>query len=384
MKSDKIVEKLKSSNLKNYGFENISQVIDKKENIKKKHLENGFTKYLEKLEETEYRFHNIENEKYEGLGNEYTFYHKKCGEEFVDRITYDKPLPICNHCYPKIWGSSFEGKGLIDFIKTICNDVEENNRKLISPKEVDIFIPSKHIAIEYSGLYWHSDYFKKDKWYHYNKWKECNDKGIRLITIWDSEWKFKKEKVKSRLIHILGNEKGIGARKCVIREIDTKEAIEFCETNHLHGYTKSSVKLGAFYEDELVGVMTFGKRKITGGISEWEIMRFCTSCNVVGLASKFVKYFKKTYSPEKLVSYSDNRWDTGKVYENIGFVQTNTPNPGYWYTSNFLSLEHRYKFRKKRLVEQGADSSLTEKEIMDSLGYSRVWDCGVRRWELKF
>ncbi len=380
MQNSIIIEKYKHTFNEKYGVDNPAKI----QAVKNKNSNSQIEKSKEKYEDYIREFGFELQEEFKGFHKSHIFKHTDCGNvfEWNPRSGY-KSIPHCNICHTSHITSSKAEEELREFLKSILDDrILSNNRTLIPPKEVDIYIPSKYLAIEYCGLYWHSESNEKDKWYHFNKWKECNDKGIRLLTIWDSEWINKQEIVKNRLKHILGNEKGIGARKCEIKEIELSQTREFCEVNHLHGYQQSSVKLGAFYEDELVGVMTFGKRKITGGISEWEIMRFCTSCNVVGLASRFVGKFKKDYHPEKLVSYSDNRWDTGKVYENMGFEKTNTPSPGYWYTSNFLSLEHRYKFRKKRLVEQGADSSLTEKEIMVSLGYSRVWDCGVTRWEL--
>ncbi len=360
----------------------VTKTFEYKQKIRESQLEAGFKKFQERLQNSGYE---LLDDEYKGTTSQVYRFQHNCGHEFEKLVNSTAAVPICRKCYPINSFKSNQEQEIFEFVKDYFDDAIQSNRNLIKPQELDIYIPSKNIAIEFCGLLWHSESFGgKDKWYHFNKWEKCKDKGIRLITIWDSEWINKQEIVKNRLKYILNiNEnETVGARECSIKEIDTAIAKNFCEKYHLHGYNNSSVKLGAFYEDELVGVMTFGKRKITGGISEWEIMRFCTSCNVVGLASRFVGKFKKDYHPEKLISYSDNRWDTGKVYENIGFVQTNKSEPNYWYSSNYHGLEHRYKFRKKRLIEQGADSSLTEKEIMVSLGYDRVWDCGVRRWEL--
>ena len=87
---------------------------------------------------------------------------------------------------------------------------------------MDIYIPSKNIAIEYNGLYWHSEKLGKHKDYHLDKTKLANSLGVRLIHIFEDEWKGNKDVVKNRLRHILGCVKGmIYARKCTISEINT-------------------------------------------------------------------------------------------------------------------------------------------------------------------
>ena len=64
-------------------------------------------------------------------------------------------------------------------------------------------MPKLHIAIEYNGLRWHSEEFNKDKNYHLNKLIKCNEKGIRLIQIFEDEWIEKQEIVLKKIKHIL-------------------------------------------------------------------------------------------------------------------------------------------------------------------------------------
>ena len=73
----------------------------------------------------------------------------------------------------------------------ICRSV----RGLIYPQEVDIYIPSKQVAIEFNGLYWHSEKAGKGKDYHYNKWLSCKNKGVRLITVWEDDWRYRRDAV---------------------------------------------------------------------------------------------------------------------------------------------------------------------------------------------
>lgn len=48
-------------------------------------------------------------------------------------------------------------------------------------------IPNLHLAIEFNGSFWHNSDVK-DKFYHYNKFQKCLQKGYRLIHIWEDEW----------------------------------------------------------------------------------------------------------------------------------------------------------------------------------------------------
>jgi hypothetical protein len=266
-----------------------------------------------------------------------------------------------------------------------------NDRKTIGI-ELDILVPSHNIAIEYNGLYWHSETLGKHEKYHIGKTELCLKNGISLIHIFEDEWKYKKEIVLKRLAHIFKistNKKY--ARKCEIREINSKIKDEYLNKNHIQGTDKSSIRLGAYYADVLVGVMTFSKfRKSVGlkneDVNSYEMVRFAND-NVVGLASKFLKYFRNKYNPIKIISYADIRWTPNSdksLYSVLGFKLIDKTKPNYWYTKKFKIREHRFNFRKDILVSKGCDSSKTEKQIMLELGYHRIWDCGSFKYELIF
>lgn len=274
--------------------------------------------------------------------------------------------------------SSFEIE-VGEFIEELGINIERNNRTVISPKELDILIPAKKIAIECCGLYWHSEKSKnKDKHYHYDKYKNCQEKGITLITIFEDEWNYKKNIVKERLKHILGiANSSIAARKCYVREISTAQANEFIERTHLQGAINSKINLALFYENDIVAVMTFGLPRYSKKY-EYELLRFCLDRPVVGAASKLFKYFEKTYSPALVISYSDNRWGNGSVYRYLGFVK-NKETTGYFYTDYFKRV-NRNHFQKYKLVAEGHDPNLSEWEIVQTLGYDRIWDCGQSLW----
>jgi hypothetical protein len=286
----------------------------------------------------------------------------------------------CKKCFNG--GVSKQELDILNNIKLFANfEILNNDRNIIYPYELDIVIPSKKLAIEYCGLYWHSELAGKDKNYHLNKLNMCIEKGYRLITIFEDEWLNKQEIVESRLLNILNCSeklKTIYARKCKIKEISATEARIFCEQNHLQGYTGSRIKLGAYYNDELVSVMTFAKPSISKGanpneLDTWELSRFCSKLNfrVVGIASKLLKHFERNYSWNKIFSYADRRWSTGNVYEKLGFKFIKKTQTNYWYVRRGERI-HRFNLRKKSTEPK----DVTEWTLRQEEGWNRIWDCG--------
>lgn len=255
-----------------------------------------------------------------------------------------------------------------------------NDRTILKPKELDIFVPELNIAIEYCGLYWHSEKFKSNS-YHVKKWKQCKDQGIQLITIFEDEWIDRKDIVLSVLQNFIYNPILCYARECEIKNIDYEIAASFLNENHLQGKITASIHLGAFLNDKLVGVMCFSSPKRQSSY-EWELVRFCTLINyrIPGLASKFNSYFIKTYDPSTIVSFSDNRWFSGKAYNELGFSLNGFVNPTYYYYSNKKGIKrfNKSRFRKSSISQPG--DIRTEKEIMHEAGFLRIYDCGKMRW----
>lgn len=281
---------------------------------------------------------------------------------------------------------------LIDFIKNIYDgEIQTNVREIIDRREIDIYLPSLKIGIEYNGLYWHSEKAGRFKDYHIDKMNKANKVGIRLIQIFSDEWICKQDIVKEKLKSIICKNKNnnIFARKCKIQEISSKEKDKFLNKYHIQGEDRSKIKLGLYYNDELVAVMTFSKPRISlgGDLSlkdTYELSRYASSSYIVGGASKLIEYFKNKYNPIQIYSYSDNRWTdpNNNMYLKIGFIKTKSSSPNYFYTNDFLVRKHRYNFNKFKLKSMGADISKTESEIMKSMGYTRIWDCGSTKYIL--
>lgn len=296
-------------------------------------------------------------------------------------------VEVCTSCNPILSGKSKRELEVLEFIKEHNIDYSSNDRSVIS-KELDIFLPDFNIAIEFNGLYWHSDIYK-NKNYHLDKTIECEEKGIQLIHIWEDDWDYKMDIVKSIILNKLGKSERIFARKCYIRELDDNKIIrDFLNDNHIQGFVGSSVKLGLYYNDELVSIMTFGKlRRSLGQNSsgnKFELLRFCNKLNmsVVGGASRLFKYFIRNYEFEEIVSYSDNSRGIGNMYNKLGFKLSNNGTPNYHWIIDGVR-KHRFNYRKDVLVSEGFDKDMTEVEIMKSRGFNRIFDCGSKKWIYK-
>jgi hypothetical protein len=216
----------------------------------------------------------------------------------------------------------------------------------------------------------------------------CEAVGVHLIHIFDDEWIFDEFKVKHRLKSMMGLGERIYARKCIIREIDHTIAKPFCNLYHTQGYGQSSIKLGLYHENELKAVMTFSKLSIAKGSKNkkdsWELNRYCSLCNVIGGAGKLMMHFKRNYKWECILTFADRRWSRGNLYYKLGFKFIMFTPINYWYwdkKKRDIKRYHRFRFRKDQIKHLG-NGNQTEWEIMQSIGWSRIWDCGNYKFEM--
>ena len=276
---------------------------------------------------------------------------------------------------------------IADIIKPL--EYEQNNRSILNGKEIDIYIPSLKLGIEYNGLRWHSEQFGKDRNYHIGKLNECNEKGIKLIQIFEDEWINRKDIVISKIRHIANidtNKKKIFARKCNIKEVNKEEAKDFLNKNHIQGYVGASVYLGLFYENELIGLMGFKKEKD----GYWDLNRFATdnNYNCVGAGGKLFKYFIKNYDFKEIKSFADRRWTTNptdNLYTKLGFECVGFLSPDYrYFIDGDIERHHKFGFRKQILHKKyGLPLTMTENEMAKKLGFYKIWDCGLIKYVYK-
>jgi very-short-patch-repair endonuclease len=287
--------------------------------------------------------------------------------------------------------SSYMQKELISFIRNLFNgEIIVNDRQAIDPKELDIYLPERNLAIEFNGLYWHS-YYKKEtieeRHKHQYKSIEGLKKGIQVLTIFSNEWLDKtKQEIWKNIIKIkLGKANRVYARKCSIKELSFLEAKEFFSVHHLQGSQSGSYSLGLYYDNQLISAMSFGKPRFSKK-HEWEILRYATvgGMQVVGGASKLFKTFIADKKPKNVISYCDLRYGSGNVYTTLGFSKKRISAPSYWYFKpNEGILHNRLKFQKHKLADllDNYNPDQTEADNMFKNGYRRIWDCGTAVYE---
>jgi hypothetical protein len=272
---------------------------------------------------------------------------------------------------------------------------ESNTKNLIPPFELDLYLPDYNLAIEFDGLYWHSENSGgKNKNYHINKTHQCQKNGIRLIHIFEDEWLRKKELCLDLLNRFLNlSSKSVMARKCKIKNVAPSEAKIFLQNNHLQGYASASVYLGLYCEQELIQIMSFKHSRYNKNI-EWENIRCCNKINykVVGGVQKIWHHFINNYNPKSVISYCDNRWFLGETYKKLGFFLNQNNPPQYNYTDHHMRW-HRSLYTKKKcikkakilnIIDENILLTMTEKQIaLNILGLDRIWDSGQTVWVWK-
>jgi hypothetical protein len=384
------IEKAKNTNLIKYGVEYPSQNIE----ILYKMKENQFLSYKKVFDLNLYKSKIIKDKNDIFVGyvsnGQYEF---KCdlnkGHNFLidykllwNRINNNSVLCTkCNVISKNISGLELQINNFItqNYNKTIIT----NTKKIINPLELDIYIPELKLAFEFNGLYWHNE-LNKEKKYHLNKTDECEKNDIQLINIYEDDWLYKQDIVKSMILNKLNKTSNrIYARKTKIEETNDITLIKnFLEKNHIQGYVQSSVKLGLFYDDELVSLMTFGKRRVAMGkkktnSDEYELLRFCNklNTNVIGGASKLFKFFINNYKPKEITTYADRSYSNGNLYKQLGFDYIGKTDPNYYYIIDGIR-HHRFNFRKDKLIKEGYDKNKTEHQIMIERNTFRIYNSG--------
>jgi len=420
-------DKSKQTLFKNYGVVNPNQSIDiskrriesfKKSNYKDTYKKTSLDKYgvdhpwknKEIHKKTIDSFYNsyrnrindkIDNNNFifidfqKGITTKLLFRCDKCNSNF-DILPYqfyyriNNGVSICTNCFPISENSSISQMEVYNFIKEVYNgEVILDCKNIIKPYEVDIYLPDIKLGFEFNGVWWHSEKYKNEN-YHLMKYNLSVSNDINLVTIWEDDWVTKRDICKSFILNKLEKTKNkIYARKCSIKEISYNESKDFLENNHLQGDCKSSIRIGLYDMDKLVTLMTFSKlrlplqRKESNRNKEknYELTRFCnnTHTNVVGGASKLMKYFIKKYDPIQIETYSDNLISNGNLYKTLGFKYSHTSKPGYWYVVDGIR-EHRFNWRKQKLIQMGFDINKTEEEIMSEIGYYRIYNAGNKKW----
>ena len=378
-----ILEKRRKSCIGKYGVDHPLKIQSVKDRIRLSRIRKSFDEYISKSEYVQPMF---DADYYAAhRHDDLPWKCRECGGEFTAKAGDQMYFPArCLKCHPLHEPVSRPEKEMAEFIKSIYEgEILENDRTVIKPSELDVFLPAKKIAFELDGLPWHSEEMGTPPGYHLSKTEKCEAAEIQLVHVTEAEWICKQEITKSRIKALLGvYDEKIYARKCEVREITAAESKNFQIKNHIQGYAPAKVNIGLFNGGELVSLMTFGKCRFDRK-HEWELTRFCSRLNVrvVGAAGKLLAYFEKKYSPVSIVSYADRRWSRGKLYNALGFKLDHASRPDYWYWNRKKGVympESRVKYQKHKLPGLLPDFNpeLSESENMKRAGFMKIYDCG--------
>jgi hypothetical protein len=335
---------------------------------------------------------------------------EECGEVFtrmvgkvIHVISGEQALSCrCEKCRTKETEGELEIKSFLRELGVKDEDVIRNSRDILNNgQEVDFYIKSKKLGIEYNGDFWHSEE-KRGAYYHRDKFIAAEKANIHLIQIFESDWNNQKDKIKCVLKDMIISPNKIYARKCKIVVVDNNDAKLFYDKYHLQGYTKScQINYGLVYQRKLIAVMGFGSSNYHSmnkeGSSErsdnsrFELHRYAVTFgySVVGGASKLLKAFERDYKPTYILSYSCNDWFRGEMYEQLGFRFTGMTTPRYYWIKRdeILNREEcqlkHLSIKYPELYEKAFEKNASNKEnyIMTSLGYVKISRAGTKRWE---
>jgi len=379
-----IIFKKANNTFKNNTGRNLGQFTSEereKGNIKKR--TGSYNELLTNKKYTEKVIPLFSLKEYRGKGRDHDWQCIKCNNIFEDNLTNDK-IPRCPVCYPKQYNVSRGEKEVFEFLSTYIS-CEENVKFYYTKQksyEIDIFIPSLNIGIEYDGLYYHSEFQGgKSYYYHKDKTDYFEKMGISLFHITDIEWNNKQEIIKSILLSKINkNINIIYARNCIIKEVSYNDSKLFLNENHLQKNITCSIRYGLYYQNNLVSLITFGKSRFNKNY-DYELLRFCNLLNttIIGGFSKLLAHFRKHHKGT-ILSYADRRFSNGELYYKNKFKLLNITKPNYWYFSikKSDSLLNRVLFQKHKLKNLLSifDSEITEWENMKNNNYDRYWDCG--------
>lgn len=407
-KSKEVKDKIKKTYRENYGVDHprkLKEVIDKQ---KRTLSERYGTPYPRMTDSSKYSIY----EKFQNDPN--TFIQ----ETFTEHPTVSQLMNECGVNYTTVvniihqfgcedmikWATYSLEEEVKTFIQSISTiDVIMHDRSIITPYELDLYIPEFKLAIECNPTATHNSSIQ-DPWggppkaehYHQTKSKLCREKGVQLIHVFSYEWRYKQEIIKSIIQNKLQcNNTIYYARKLVVDKCVTyTECAQFLDKNHRQGNCLSSIRLGLRDDTgALLAVMTFGKlrnsisKSLSSDDKDVELLRFCTKLNtsVIGGCSKLFKYFVSNYEFHSIVSYSDFAHTSGNIYSKLGFEFEHLSAPGYMWVhisnDKYLTRVACQKQNIPKLFNHyDVDLTLTESQIMMSLNYVKVYDSGACKW----
>jgi hypothetical protein len=289
---------------------------------------------------------------------EYKIFCKKCNKESVFVFKSKERVlkcPICDESYTVTHRIN----------ENFNNIFKMNDRKFISPLEIDMINYENKLCIEYNGLMFHSygksEYVKFnkldiDEYYHLRKTEKVQNNGFTLLHIFENEWLNKREVWKSIINSNLGN--NIFIDNYIIKE--TYNVKEFIDKNSLTYYdiNKNDIILGAYNVKELIGLMIFRKFE-----NSYEIKICCSKNNIDLDFNKLLSFFENSYKYDKLLYYLNRRYEN-YILKGFNFIENTEPRK-YYFDDNKLNL-----------IE-----TVESNDILINNNYRIIFDCGFSKYE---
>lgn len=305
---------------------------------------------------------------------------RTCGETMLKNIMMLRTCPRCFSCTPK--GSQAQ-REIANFIRELGFDIVENDRSVISPKELDIYVPSQKFAIEFNGLFWHSTSIIKDTNYHQLKLDACAKAGIRLFSVYEDEWRDKRSIVEGMIKHRLNaSHERLQARKLRVQQLDVQQANEFFTAGHLEGYVRSAVTFGLLdHTNRVVAAMSLRRPFHARNAGYLEVARSCTLSGIsvsgwLGKLTNVAMQYAKDNGKRGLMTYVDSRAGSGSGYAAAGWKLIK-PNTGvrFWWT-DYTKRYNRFKYK--------ADLSrgMSQAQIAEEAGVVQIYGCSNSLWNI--
>lgn len=313
-----------------------------------------------------------------------------------DAVIYSRTRDNASGCpfCATINKSSKAEQEIFDILTLLGINAQRNIRGVI-PGELDIYIPSLNYAIEFNGLYWHSEAIRPDKNYHANKLQACKAKGITLYTVWEDDWNARKDIIIRGLAHRLGVSRHldkvlpeipqywygkVGARKTTSVTLTFEESKNFLNKHHIQGSANSNHYFGLKDSQErLRAVLLLSK---SSGTEEFRIDRYATAGTVSGGFTKLLSHAESLLNVSRWVTFADLQISDGGLYDGNGFIVDKVLPPDYSYFVKGKRV-HKFNYRLKRFKTDDEllwEDGLSERELAKLNGIHRIWDSGKYRY----
>ena len=250
---------------------------------------------------------------------------------------------------------------IFEFIKSLGFDnILRNKQDIIPPQELDIYLPDKNIGFEFNGSFRHSE-DKRPQKYHQNKSINGIDHNVFIYNIFEYEREHEESRNKiKKQIEVLLKPKALSEYK--IKEISDAETEEFVNKYSFEKYALSKTNIGMYVNNELVGIISFDKRK-SFRTNTAKIMNIATNYSSE-CYRKIIEYYMEKYGTKLYISLNITRHNLLDFLK-FGFKFVNYTDPNYV----------RFKHNGNKIDYFDVKNSEKKKKLHDE-GRNRIFDCG--------